>query len=102
MDPILQAIEQLDIYSRGRFGAWKYEVANQDHSFSQGYECVERLVNRGGPEYEPTLFTPDVVNNRNSRQPSSQQKATTPYPEDGYSKSTMATLARGTRARSTD
>ena len=33
-----------DIYSRGRFGAWKYEVANTDHSVMQGVELVDRLV----------------------------------------------------------
>lgn len=64
VDPILRAFENHGVYSRGRFGAWKYEVANQDHSFAQGYECVERLVQGGGPELEPTLFTPDVVNGR--------------------------------------
>ncbi len=64
VDPILRAFERHHIYSRGRFGAWKYEVANQDHSFAQGYECVERLVASGGPEYEPTLFSPNIVNGR--------------------------------------
>ncbi len=64
VDPMLRAFEAEGIYSRGRFGAWKYEVANQDHSFAQGYECVERLAAEGGEEYEPTLFTPDVVNAR--------------------------------------
>lgn len=64
IDPILRKLEESDIYSRGRFGAWKYEVSNQDHCFAQGYECVERLMNSGGPEYEPTLFTPSVVNSR--------------------------------------
>lgn len=62
VDPILRRFEEADVYSRGRFGAWKYEVANQDHSFAQGYECVERLSSGGGPECEPTLFTPAVVN----------------------------------------
>ena len=64
VDPILQAFEQAGVFSRGRFGAWKYEVSNQDHSFAQGYECVERCMNRGGPEWEPTLWTPHAVNNR--------------------------------------
>lgn len=64
VDPVLRAFEEKNIYSRGRFGAWKYEVANQDHCFAQGYECAERLVNEGGAEYEPTLHTPSVVNSR--------------------------------------
>jgi protoporphyrinogen oxidase len=64
VDPVLRAFEAKEIWSRGRFGAWKYEVANQDHSFAQGYECVERLVTGGGPEFEPTLFSPSLVNGR--------------------------------------
>jgi hypothetical protein len=64
VDPALRRFEEAGIFSRGRFGAWKYEVANQDHSFAQGYECAERLLHDGGPEYEPTLFTPAVVNAR--------------------------------------
>ena len=64
VDPALLAFERAGVFSRGRFGAWKYEVSNQDHSFAQGYECVERCLQNGGPEREPTLFTPHAVNSR--------------------------------------
>jgi protoporphyrinogen oxidase len=64
VDPMLRAFEAVGIFSRGRFGAWKYEVANQDHSFAQGYECVERLAAGGGSEWEPTLFDAEAVNSR--------------------------------------
>jgi len=37
-------LEARSVYSRGRFGAWKYEVGNMDHSFMQGVEVVERLL----------------------------------------------------------
>lgn len=64
VDPALRAFEQEGIFSRGRFGAWKYEVSNQDHSFAQGYECVDRCLNAGNEQHEPTLFTPHVVNSQ--------------------------------------
>ncbi len=38
-----------DIYSRGRFGAWLYEVGNMDHSAMQGVEFVNAVL-RGEPE----------------------------------------------------
>jgi UDP-galactopyranose mutase len=37
-------LESNDIYSRGRFGAWRYEVGNMDHSVAQGVEWVNRIV----------------------------------------------------------
>jgi len=37
-------LENNGIYSRGRFGAWKYEVGNMDHSFMQGVEVIDRIL----------------------------------------------------------
>jgi protoporphyrinogen oxidase len=61
LEQIQPALEAAQIYSRGRFGAWRYEVSNQDHSFMQGWECVSRLVS-GDPGCERTLRDPNAVN----------------------------------------
>jgi protoporphyrinogen oxidase len=37
------------ILSRGRFGAWRYEIGNTDHSVMMGVEVVDHLV-KGVPE----------------------------------------------------
>jgi protoporphyrinogen oxidase len=37
-------LESHGIYSRGRFGGWRYEVGNSDHSFMQGVEVVNRIL----------------------------------------------------------
>ena len=58
---VLPGLEARRVYSRGRFGAWKYEVSNQDHSCMQGVELVDRLLGVG-PGDEPTLNRPDYVN----------------------------------------
>jgi UDP-galactopyranose mutase len=42
-------LEAQGIYSRGRFGGWKYEVSNMDHSVMQGVEWAERMM-RNEPE----------------------------------------------------
>jgi len=57
--PALQA--EYGIWSRGRFGSYKYEVANQDHSFMIGVEAAD-AIKFGG--LEMTLESPDFVNGR--------------------------------------
>jgi protoporphyrinogen oxidase len=47
------------ILSRGRFGMWKYEVSNQDHSCMQGVEAVYYIIH-GVPEM--TAWYPNIVN----------------------------------------
>jgi protoporphyrinogen oxidase len=39
-------LEASGIFSRGRFGGWKYEVANMDHSVMQGVEWAERMITK--------------------------------------------------------
>ena len=74
------ALRQHGVWSRGRFGSWKYEVANQDHSCMLGVDAVDSMLfggNDGGKEgvdpatgkktptfaRESTFNTPGVVNN---------------------------------------
>jgi protoporphyrinogen oxidase len=59
LDRIQPALEAHRVFSRGRFGAWKYEVSNQDHSFMQGVELADRLTGAG---VEDTLLRPSLVN----------------------------------------
>jgi protoporphyrinogen oxidase len=50
--PIEQVLRGAGVLSRGRFGAWKYEVSNQDHSFMQGVEAVDHVLSGAD---EPTF-----------------------------------------------
>jgi protoporphyrinogen oxidase len=43
------ALMKQKIYSRGRFGAWRYEVGNMDHSVMMGVEAANHIL-AGEPE----------------------------------------------------
>lgn len=58
---LLPKLQDMDIWSRGRFGSWRYEVGNQDHSFMLGVEAADNIVNGA---VELTLNYPDFVNGR--------------------------------------
>jgi hypothetical protein len=58
---LLPEFERFGVYSRGRFGLWKYEVSNQDHSFMQGVEIIERMVSG---RREITSLDAEVVNSK--------------------------------------
>jgi protoporphyrinogen oxidase len=62
---LLPALQDKDIWSRGRFGSWRYEVGNQDHSFMLGVEAVDNIVNGA---VELTLNYPDFVNGRRNEE----------------------------------
>jgi hypothetical protein len=51
-----------DIYSRGRFGAWEYEIGNMDHSVMQGVELVNHWL-----ENEPEVTWKDFAPVENMR-----------------------------------
>ena len=52
-------LKKMDIYSRGRFGAYLYQVANQDHSVMQGVQVIDNIA-MGTPE--TVLNCPDYIN----------------------------------------
>jgi hypothetical protein len=59
LSQILPYLEQRNVFTRGRFGSWKYEVGNQDHSYMLGVEAVDRILES---REEITLNYPDIVN----------------------------------------
>lgn len=49
LEEVQPQLEKAGIFSRGRFGTWRYEISNQDHAFMQGVEVV-RWILFGTPE----------------------------------------------------
>lgn len=52
-------LKKQGIWSRGRFGSYKYEVANQDHSLMIGVEAADNMLH-GTKEF--TLLYPSLTN----------------------------------------
>jgi protoporphyrinogen oxidase len=42
-------LEERDVFSRGRFGSWRYEIGNMDHAVKMGIDVARRLI-LGHPE----------------------------------------------------
>jgi protoporphyrinogen oxidase len=71
-------LESHGIYSRGRFGMWKYEVSNTDHSLMQGVELTNRLLlgeaeTTIGMKYASTLDGRNAAQHEKSSKPESIQ-----------------------------
>ncbi|CAK8676575.1 uncharacterized protein LOC143445060 isoform X2 [Clavelina lepadiformis] len=61
VDEALRWLKSKDIWSRGRFGAFRYEVGDLDHCFIQGVEAVDNML-KGIPE--DCVFQTNVANNQ--------------------------------------
>src|SRR5215218_6181438 len=65
LSEVIPYLERHDIYSRGRFGMWKYEVSNTDHTLMQGVELVNRLL-LGEPEQTIGIKYASTLDGRNA------------------------------------
>ena len=44
LETIMKFLTDKDIYSKGRFGSWRYEIGNMDHSVMQGVKTVDSIT----------------------------------------------------------
>jgi len=51
-------LTERDVYSRGRFGGWRYESCNQDYSWMQGLQAVDAALTGSAEDvlWEPERF----------------------------------------------
>lgn len=73
-------LRERSIWSRGRFGSWKYEVGNQDHSLMLGVEAADNIL-FGTPEL--TLRHPNIVNAKKNEELRYEKKNATNVAEGG-------------------
>jgi UDP-galactopyranose mutase len=50
LDTIQPWLSERQIFSRGRFGSWRYEIGNMDHAVKMGIDVANRLLT-GQPEH---------------------------------------------------
>ena len=77
-------LQSRSIFSRGRFGGWRYEVSNQDHSLMQGVEVADYIMFRTPEETYPnaSLVNSMKASDRRICHPPDYEIAVAHYNED--------------------
>jgi hypothetical protein len=97
LSQVIPYLEQQGIYSRGRFGMWKYEVSNTDHTLMQGVELVNRLL-QGEPEATIGIKYESTLDGRNAASHERSHLAGSGDPRRAPAGGTAAGAASGTTA----